>query len=71
MECDEDTVNSEAVCSHPPVLHADAINSVNLLIEWSKHNGEFSNKHMKNLVELRSDVVEKTFLKTKGKKFSY
>lgn len=40
------------------LAYIDALNAVNTLIKWTEENKTFTNKHMSNLIELRSDVVK-------------
>lgn len=63
MECDEDDLNSGSDYVHPRVPYADATNAVNTLIKYCEQNVEHSNKHIANLIDLRTDIVKKQCLK--------
>lgn len=62
---DDEDENERGACSEPPVSYTDAINSVNALIKWSEYNREYSNAHIANLIQLRTDIVKKEFAKPK------
>lgn len=52
----EDDVNEDI--QNPAVRYTDALNAVNTLIKWNEHHKNLTNKHMSNLLELRSDIVK-------------
>lgn len=47
-----------------PIPYNDAINAVNTLIKWCSKDSEYANKHVSNLLKLRSDIVTKHIAKT-------
>lgn len=58
VDPDGDSINES-----PPVAYSDALTAVNTLIKRSEHNKEYSNKHIANLIELRTDIVRNQFVK--------
>lgn len=44
----------------PRILHKDAINAINTLIKWNEINRSYSNKHIFNLLSLRSDIMNQS-----------
>lgn len=50
-ECDEPTEPK------PSISYSTAIDSVNSLIKWCEENHQFSNRHISNLLALRTDMV--------------
>lgn len=56
---EEDDVNEHI--QNPAVRYTDALNAVNTLIKWGEHHEDSSNKHISNLLELRSDIVKNHF----------
>lgn len=59
----ESSEEDEVVPENEHVLHTDAIHAVNKLIKWSENNTDLTDKHMFNLLQLRSDIVKKQLLK--------
>lgn len=59
-ETDTGTGQDEDNVSEAPefVPYNDAICAVNTLIKWNEYNTNFSNKHISQLLELRSDIVK-------------
>lgn len=55
-ECDDES--DTEIIQNPVVPYTDALNAVNTLIKWSENHSNLTNKHMSNLLELRSDVVK-------------
>lgn len=66
-ECDIETSDEqsseEESPPQPAVSYGDAINAVNLFLKWADKDMEYSNKHLSNLLELRSDIVKNHFTK--------
>lgn len=57
MDNDSDRDESDTeIIQNPVVPYIDALNAVNTLIKWSENYTNLTNKHMSNLLELRSDV---------------
>lgn len=50
-ECNEPTEPK------PSISYSTAIDSVNSLIKWCEENHQFSNRHISNLLALRTDMV--------------
>lgn len=48
-----------------PISYGAALDAVNTLIKWSANGAEHANKHMSNLLQLRTDIVTNHFVKTK------
>lgn len=66
-DCDlssEDESEYPEESTEESIPYGDAINAVNTLIKWSANDAEYANKHMSNLIALRSDIVKSHFAKT-------
>lgn len=60
----EDEKENSGKESEEPILYSVAIDAVNNLIKWSTSDEQYGQKHMANLIALRSDIVKKHFSKT-------
>lgn len=58
MDTDTDGESDIEIIQNHDVPYSDALNAVNTLIKWSENHKNLTNKHMSNLLELRSDVVK-------------
>lgn len=50
--------------SNQSIPYNDAIDAVNALMKWCTSDVQYGQKHMSNLIALRSDIVKKHFSKT-------
>lgn len=59
----ENVSDDETTTDTAPVSYNEAITAVNTLIKWNERNTEYADRHMANLLHLRSDIVKKQMLK--------
>lgn len=55
---DSDSESEGEAAAVVKIKHADAIDSVNKLIEWCSQNEEVGSKHTSNLLSIRSDILK-------------
>lgn len=63
MKSEDESVNDNSLHANTVVSYTEAINAVNTLNKQSGNIEEYTNKHISNLLELRTVVVKKQFTK--------